>query len=107
MEGIMAQVLLIVGFFAFMYLVMIRPNKKRQQEMMEMRNSITEGDEIITIGGIKGTVCRVTDSDVTIETSEDKNKIVFVKSAIHSIVVKEDSKGEDDSETEENVEEVE
>lgn len=106
MDPMMAQVVMIVGFLAFMYFVMIRPNKKRQQQMADMRNSVKVGDEIITIGGIKGTVCSVNDTDVTIETSEDKNKMVFVKSAIHTIVLKNDEVEEmEDDETEEEISE--
>lgn len=106
MDPMMAQVVMIVGFLAFMYFVMIRPNKKRQQQMADMRNSVKVGDEIITIGGIKGTVCSVNDTDVTIETSEDKNKMVFVKSAIHTIVLKDDEVEEmEDDETEEEISE--
>lgn len=107
MDPIMSQVVIIVGFLMFMYFMMIRPNKKRQQQVQEMRNGVKVGDEIITIGGVKGTICSVNDTEVIIETSEDRNKIVFVKSAIHTVVVKDDEveEIEEDEETEEEISE--
>jgi len=86
MDPMLMQIVLIVGFVAVMYFFMIKPNKKRQQEMIKMRNNLKRGDLIITIGGIKGKVVDVTDVSVVIETSSDKNKIEFVKSAIHTVV---------------------
>lgn len=86
MDPMLMQIVLIVGFVAVMYFFMIKPNKKRQQEVMKMRDSLKKGDSIITIGGIKGKVVSVTDSSVVIETSSDNTKIEFVKSAIHTVV---------------------
>ncbi|KXB47999.1 preprotein translocase, YajC subunit [Tissierellia bacterium KA00581] len=92
MDPMLMQVVLIVGFVAVMYFFMIRPNKKRQQEMLKMRESLKQGDSIITIGGIKGKVVKVTDDSVVIETSSEKTKMEFLKSAIHTVVTKSDEK---------------
>ena len=92
MDPMFMQVVLIVGFVAVRYFFMIRPNKKRQQEMLKMRESLKQGDSIITIGGIKGKVVKVTDDSVVIETSSEKTKMEFLKSAIHTVVTKSDEK---------------
>ena len=92
MDPMLMQVVLIVGFVAVMYFFMIRPNKKRQQEMLKMRESLKQGDSIITIGGINGKVVKVTDDSVVIETSSEKTKMEFLKSAIHTVVTKSDEK---------------
>lgn len=92
MDPMLMQVVLIVGFVAVMYFFMIRPNKKRQQEMLKMRESLKQGDSIITICGIKGKVVKVTDDSVVIETSSEKTKMEFLKSAIHTVVTKSDEK---------------
>ena len=89
MDQLTMQFVIIIGFVAVMYFFMIKPNKKRQQEIMKMRENIKQGDSVITIGGIKGKVIEVTDTDVVIETSSDRTKMEFIKSAIHSVTMSE------------------
>lgn len=76
--------LLIIVFFAIMYFLIIRPQKKREKETANMRNSIEAGDEIITIGGIVGKVVNIKDEYVTIESGADKVKFRIVRSAIQN-----------------------
>ncbi len=78
----LSMILLLVGFFLLMWLLMIRPEKKRQKKIEEMRNNVEVGDNIVTIGGVIGKVVHVTDDDVTIETGEDRVRVQFKKSAI-------------------------
>ena len=65
---------------------MIRPEKKKQKKVEAMRNALTVGDEIVTIGGIMGVVVNVTEDNITIETGEDKVRIQFKKWAVSSNV---------------------
>ena len=67
--GILPLVLMV----ALLYFFMIRPQKKRDKEEREMRNSIQVGDEISTIGGFIGKVVRIKDVVLTIETSCDRS----------------------------------
>ena len=53
---------------------------------MDMRNAIKVGDEVITIGGVKGTIVSVTDDSVILETSSQKTRLEFVRNAIASNV---------------------
>ncbi len=82
---------LMLGFwvlvFVILYFVMIRPQRKKQQEEDALRNSVEVGDDITTIGGIVGKVIAVRDDDetVVIETGSDKSRIRFKKWAIRSI----------------------
>ena len=85
-------VLLIV----IMYFLMIRPQQKKQKEEQKMRNNLRVGDELTTIGGIKGRVVAIKDDTVTVETSNDRTKIVFVKDAIGSVHTKHDDVLDDD-----------
>ena len=74
-------VLIVVAF----YFLLIRPQKKQEKKTAEMRNSITEGDLVTTIGGITGTVRQIKDDDTyIIETGADKSKIAVKKWAIQS-----------------------
>ena len=67
-----------------MYFLMIRPQKKRQKEEQNMRDSIQIGDEITTIGGIMGRVVTVKDDSIVIETGADRTKLRFQKWAIQT-----------------------
>ena len=78
------MILLLVGMFAVMYFVMIRPQKKRQKEEQEMRNAVEIGDEITTIGGICGRVVTVKENHLIIETGADRNRMQITRWAIQS-----------------------
>lgn len=80
-------ILLLIVMFAVLYFVMIRPQKKAEKEAQDMRDNISVGDEITTIGGIIGEVVSVKGETVTIETSKAGTKIRFLKSAIRSVDV--------------------
>ena len=67
---------LIIVFF---YFFIIRPEKKRNKDML---NSIQVADEVITNGGIIGRVLSVKEDTVLIETGSDRTKIRVLKSAI-------------------------
>ena len=91
--SIILTVVMLVGFGLFFYFFMIRPQKKQEKEINEMRNSLSVGDEITTIGGIIGKVISIRDETVLIETSHDRTKIRLLKSAISKVDVKaEDAK---------------
>ncbi len=64
------------------YFFIIRPQKKRDKEDKEIRESIVIGDEVVTIGGIIGIVVRQTDDSLVIETGGDRSKIRVQKIAI-------------------------
>ena len=53
-----------------------------------MRDALQVGDEITTIGGVIGRVVSIKEETVTIETSRDRTKIRFLRSAIRSVDVK-------------------
>lgn len=78
----LTMILLMVGMFAIMYFVMIRPQKKRQKEEQEMRNAVDVGDEITTIGGICGRVVTVKEEHLIIETGADRNRMQITKWAV-------------------------
>lgn len=74
-----------VIWIAVFYFLLILPNKKKQKKQKEMLDSIKDGIEVITVGGIKGTVVSV--SDDYVELRVDKGvKITFRKSAISSVI---------------------
>ncbi|MFK3984212.1 preprotein translocase subunit YajC [Micromonospora sp. NPDC050397] len=62
-------ILMIVLLFGVMYFMMIRPQQKRRREAEQMQSSIGPGDEVVTIGGLYGTVASVDDETVTLEVA--------------------------------------
>lgn len=80
----MESVILLVLMFGLLYFFMIRPENKRKKEAENLRNSLSVGDEITSIGGITGTVCAVKDSTIVIETGADRVRIELTKWAVSS-----------------------
>lgn len=80
-------IMLVVCVVAF-YFFLIRPQRKQEKEAAAMRNNLHVGDEITTIGGIIGQIVSMKDETITIETSKDRTKIRFLKSAVRSVDVK-------------------
>ena len=83
--GMGSTILMIVLMIAIFYFLMIRPENKRKKQAEEMRSSLKKGDWLTTIGGVYGRVVAITDRTVVIETSEDRVRIEFLKSAIGSV----------------------
>ena len=67
--------------FVVMWFFMIRPQRKQQKEMENFRNSLKNGDKVVTIGGIYGTIAEVKDNYVLLEVDKDV-KIRVNKQAI-------------------------
>lgn len=90
-QGGAMMILYLVAIVVFFYFFMIRPQKKQEKQTQEMRNALTVGDEITTIGGIIGRITHIKDDVITIETGADRNKIRIRKSAIASVDKKKES----------------
>lgn len=82
-----STIIMLVAMLAIFYFFMYRPQKKQEKETNDMRNGLTVGDEITTIGGIIGKIISITDETVVIETSNDRTKIRLLKSAIKCVDV--------------------
>ncbi len=81
-------IILLVVMFVAMYFLMIRPQKKQEKQVNDMRNNLQVGDEITTIGGIIGKIVSIKEETITIETSHDRTKIRFLRSAVRCVDVK-------------------
>lgn len=77
-------ILMTVAMIAVFYFMLIRPESKRKKREAEMRNALSLGDEITTIGGITGKIVQVTGDTVTFETGEDRVRIQTKKWAIQT-----------------------
>jgi len=68
--------------FVVLYFFMIRPQKKRDKEIQNMRSSLQIGDEVVTTGGIIGIVASLKEDTVVIETGSDRSKIRIARWAV-------------------------
>ena len=75
--------IVVIGAF---YFFLIRPQKKKEKATQEMRNSINEGTEVVTIGGIYGKVVNAKEDILTIEVGADKVKLKVARWAIGKVI---------------------
>lgn len=68
-----------------LYLVMIRPQQKRQKEWQAMLGGIKAGDRVTTAGGIRGIILSIKDDVIVIRVAPDNIKLEVAKSAIASV----------------------
>lgn len=66
-------------FLIIFYLLLIRPQQKKEKSIKEMRNSLKVGDNVVTIGGMVGKIVKIFEDEVTIEIGSDKTKITLEK----------------------------
>jgi preprotein translocase subunit YajC len=67
--------------FVVMYFVLYRPQRKRQQEAQNLLSTLQKGDEVVTIGGIHGTIKKLTEDSVVLEVDKGV-RMKFSRSAI-------------------------
>lgn len=80
----MEAIIMLVLMFVMLYFFMIRPENKRKKEAQQLRDSLTVGDEITTIGGIMGTICTVKEATIVFETGADRVRLEVAKWAVSS-----------------------
>ena len=86
----LAQFLPLIFVFAIMWLMLIRPQKKKEKALREKISKMKVGDKVVTIGGIAGKISKIKDEFVIIETGnlgtqDEKSFIKFEKSAIKDV----------------------
>ena len=80
------MVIYIVIIVAFMYFIMIRPQKKEQKKMAAMLSTLEVGDCVLTNSGFYGIVIDITDDTVIVEFGNNKNcRIPMQKTAIAQV----------------------
>ena len=84
-SGILIGILPWVAIFAIFYLLMIRPQQQRVKQHQAEIAAVKKGDEVITGGGIRGRVTKVTDDEAEVEIAQGV-KVKIVKSTITAVV---------------------
>lgn len=82
--------IMLIAMFAVMYFFMIRPQNKRQKEIQNFRKTLEVNQQVITAGGVYGTIKEIGDSYVILEIANntkikvDKNSIFSSNNAVNS-----------------------
>jgi preprotein translocase subunit YajC len=74
----------ILVFFGIFYFLAIRPQRRQKQQHAEMVSMLKKGDEVVTIGGMFGTISAIGDDWVELEVAK-RTRVRYLKRAISSI----------------------
>ena len=88
-----AQFLPFILIFVIFYFVLFMPMQRRQKKQKEMLNNLKNGDQVVTNGGLVGTIVGLNeDSTVVLRVKPDNVKLMFARSAVASVVGAEEKK---------------
>jgi preprotein translocase subunit YajC len=76
----------IILMFGAMYFLLIAPQRKKQKEHEKMMGALQAGDEIITTGGVYGTITSVKDDRFIVRVGDNNQKLEIAKGFIHQAV---------------------
>lgn len=91
-----ASFLILLAFFGVMYLLLIRPQQKRQKQHQEMVRSMAVGTDIVTIGGLHGRVVAVDDEVIDLAVDEQGTVLRFQRSSVAKVLTPEADLGSSD-----------
>ena len=83
----MGTTLIMIAVFVLFFVFMSRSNKKKEMETRQMLDSLQIGDEVTMTSGIIGQIVSIKDETVVIETSRERTKIRFLKTAVARVDV--------------------
>jgi preprotein translocase subunit YajC len=86
LNSILGLIIPLALMFGLMYLLLIRPQRKKEKKLKEQIGAMVVGDTVITIGGVVGRVVNIKDDEVTISTSVANTLVTFKKSAVNTVV---------------------
>ncbi|MEB3429741.1 preprotein translocase subunit YajC [Citroniella saccharovorans] len=84
--SIMPTFLSLIIAFVIIYFLMIKPQKKREKEIQAIRDGVKVGDNIITVGGIKGKVTKTGEDYITIKSQDAQMEVT--RTAIYKVIEK-------------------
>ena len=101
-----AGLLILVGLFVLFWLLLIRPQRRRQRAQEQMLTALRVGDEIVTAGGIYGEITALREDEVEVEIA-DGIEVRVARRAVAGVMPEEDEDAEpEDDEEEEPPEEA-
>ena len=86
MDQVTMTILMLVVCFGLMYFLTIRPQKKKEEELKQMMETLEVGDSVLTTSGFYGVIIDITDDTVIVEFGNNKNcRIPMQKAAISAV----------------------
>jgi preprotein translocase subunit YajC len=73
-----SMIVMMVAIFAIMWFFMIRPQQKKQKEIQQFQNSLSEGMQVVTGGGIYGTVKSIDMAKNTVDVKIARDVVITV-----------------------------
>ena len=89
-SGFMGMPMLMILLFALMYIMMIRPQQRKEKERRKMIEELRAGAKIVFAGGIVGTIAEATEKTFVVETTDGKMEIL--RSCVQGVVEAEAAK---------------
>ena len=96
MNGAVMMIFYVLLFVAIFYFLAVRPQRRQKQQHAEMMRAIKKGDEVVTVGGMFGTVRKLGDDWVELEVAP-RTRVRYLKRAVSSITVAVEDDDEDDA----------
>jgi preprotein translocase subunit YajC len=90
--GGLSSIIMMVVIFAIFYFIMIRPQQQKMKEHKKMLDAVKKGDEVVTAGGIYGTIEGVNADTLTVKIAEGV-KVKITRSSVGDVVKPEGEKG--------------
>ena len=97
MEQLQAFILPI-GLLVIFYFFAIRPQKKKEKEIKEMRSGLRVGDEVVTIGCIYGKIVKAKEDALTLESGSAKTRLEVTRWAVGSVIKDSGSRSDETAE---------
>ncbi len=94
----MAQLIILVAMFALLWVLLIRPQRAKQQHQKRLLDTIEPGDEILTVGGLYGIVQEIDEEDDLIVEIADGIQVRIARRAVGGVVKPDDDDEDEDVE---------
>ena len=91
-KNLIISIVYMVALFAIFYFLFVRPQRKKEKQLDELRSSLEVGQMVTTIGGMIATVAKVEEDIVVLEVGPNRTKMPFRKWAIASVEQKKEDK---------------
>ena len=88
-KNMIIAIVYMVALFAIFYFLFIRPQRKKEKQLDQLRSSLEVGQMVTTIGGMLATIAKVEEDFVVLEVGPNRTKMPFKKWAIASVEKKE------------------
>ena len=93
----MSSLIIIIAMFALLWVLLIRPQRAKQQQQQRMLSSVEPGDEILTVGGLYGIVQELDEEDDLIVEIAEGIHVRVARRAIATVVKPDDEDADEDA----------